>query len=518
MTDLDHQAHGTPRATPGPTVLEIEGVSKAFPGVVAVDGVDLDVRAGEVHVLLGENGAGKSTLIKILAGAQPPDEGRIRLNGTPEAIRDPLHAIALGISTIYQEFNLVPQLSVAENIYLGRYPRQGVPGLVGWRRMFRDAEALLERLGITGLAVRARVDTLSVAQQQLVEIAKALSVRAQVIVMDEPTASLASAEVSVLFRTIGRLKEHGIALIFVTHRLEEAMEIGDRATVLRGGRKIGTVDLPVPSVSALIAMMVGRQLTDLYPRRPSTAGDELLRVEGLGRAGWFQDVSLTVRAGEIVGLAGLIGAGRTSVVRAISGVDRYGEGHVLVRGRPVAARSPHAMLEAGVALLPEDRKAHGLVMTMNVEENISLSSLGAISRGGLLDFGRQARLAARYIRDLAIKTPSGRTSVRQLSGGNQQKVVLSRFLSRAPSILIFDEPTRGVDVGAKVDLYRLMNDLTSVGHGILLVSSELPELLGMSDRIVVLANGRVTGEFDRAEASEERVLHAMFRQQTTVAA
>lgn len=282
---------------PGTTVLEVDGLSKAFPGVVALMDVDIDVRAGEVHVLLGENGAGKSTLIKILAGAQAPDSGTIRVNGTAHVISDPIHSQQLGISTIYQDFNLVPQLSVAENIYLGRYPRRRLSGFVNWRRMFRDADNLLARLGITGISTRARIDSLSVAAQQLIEIAKALSVQAQVIVMDEPTASLPPADVARLFATIRRLKEQGIGVIFVTHRLEEAMEIGDRATVLRGGQRIATVDVPGQSVRSLIGMMVGRDLTELFPRERSPVGDELLRVEGLCRDGWFQDVNLSVRAG-----------------------------------------------------------------------------------------------------------------------------------------------------------------------------------------------------------------------------
>jgi ribose transport system ATP-binding protein len=497
---------------PGTLVLQIQSLTKAFPGVVALDGVDFDVRAGEVHVLLGENGAGKSTLIKILAGAQRPDSGTILVDGTAHRIIDPVHAQHLGISTIYQDFNLVPQLSVAENLYLGRYPRRGISGLVNWGRMYRQAAALLTALGITGISARARVDALSVAQQQLVEIAKALSVRARLIVMDEPTASLPAADVVRLFATIRRLKEHGIAVIFVTHRLEEAMEIGERATVLRSGRRIATVEVGGQSVRSLIAMMVGRELTDLFPRERGVAGEELLRVEDLTRRGWFDDVSFGIRAGEVVGLAGLVGAGRTSVARAIAGVDRYHRGRIVVGGREITPASPYDMLAVGVALLPEDRKAQGLIMTMSVDENICLSSLAAITRGVFLDFGRQTRLAARFIRELAIRTPSGRTSVRQLSGGNQQKVVLSRFLCRATKVLIFDEPTRGVDVGAKVEIYRLMNALTAAGHGIILVSSELPELLGMSDRIVVMAGGRVTGEFDHSDVSEERVLHAMFDQ------
>lgn len=496
----------------GTVVLQIESLTKAFPGVVALDGVDFDVRAGEVHVVLGENGAGKSTLIKILAGAQRPDSGTILVDGTAHRIIDPVHAQHLGISTIYQDFNLVPQLSVAENVYLGRYPRRGIAGLVSWGQMYRQAEALLTTLGITGISARARVDALSVAQQQLVEIAKALSVRARVIVMDEPTASLPAGDVARLFATIRRLKEHGIAVIFVTHRLEEAMEIGERATVLRSGRRVGTVDIAGQSVRTLISMMVGRELTDLFPRERGDVGEELLRVEDLTRRGWFDDVTFGVRAGEVVGLAGLVGAGRTSVARAIAGADHYHHGRVVVGGRDILPGSPRDMLAAGVALLPEDRKAEGLIMTMSVEENISLSSLAAITRGAFLDFGRQARLAARYIRELAIRTPSGRASVRQLSGGNQQKVVLSRFLCRAPRVLIFDEPTRGVDVGAKVEIYRLMNALTAAGHAIILVSSDLPELLGMSDRIVVMAGGRVTGQFEHSDVSEERVLHAMFDQ------
>jgi ribose transport system ATP-binding protein len=510
----------TPVAAPraaGDVVLAVRGISKAFPGVVALDAVDLNVRAGELHVLLGENGAGKSTLIRILAGAETQDAGELELYGQPALIRDPLNAQRQGISTIYQEFNLVPQLSVAENIYLGHYPRGLVPGSISWRRLFAQARALLGRLDITGIPVRAPVAELSVAQQQMVEIAKALSIQARILIMDEPTASLTPTEVAALFATVERLKASGIALIFATHRLEEAMEIGDRATVLRGGRVIGTVEVAQQSVRSLIGMMVGRELSELFPRRAVEPGDELLRVEGLGRSGWFEDVSFSVRAGEIVGMAGLVGAGRTSVVRAVAGADRFDSGRVLVRGRSMTPRSPRDMLGAGVALLPEDRKAQGLVMMLSVQENIGLASLEAVSRAGLVDFGRLRELAARYIRDLAIRTPSARVPVRQLSGGNQQKVVLSRYLARAPDVLIFDEPTRGIDVGAKVEIYELMNALTAAGHGIVLVSSELPELLGMSDRIIVMAHGRPSGEFARAQASEEAVLHAMFDQPAVAA-
>jgi ribose transport system ATP-binding protein len=506
-----------PATEAGDVVLAVRGVAKAFPGVVALDSVDLEVRAGELHVLLGENGAGKSTLIRILAGAETPDAGEIELYGQPAVIRDPLQAQRQGISTIYQEFNLVPQLSVAENIYLGHYPRGVVPGTVSWRRLFAQTTALLGRLGMTGIPVRAPVAELSVAQQQMVEIAKALSIQARIIVMDEPTASLTPTEVAALFATMNRLKASGIALIFVTHRLEEAMGIGDRATVLRGGRVIGTVAVAQQTVRSLIGMMVGRELNELYTRQPVPPGDELLRVEALGRPGWFSDVSFSVRAGEIVGLAGLVGAGRTSVVRAVAGADRFETGRLFVRGRSIRPRSPRDMLRAGVALLPEDRKAQGLVLMLSVQENIGLASLGAGSRAGLVDFGRQRQLAARYIHDLAIRTPSARVPVRQLSGGNQQKVVLSRYLARAPQVLIFDEPTRGIDVGAKVEIYELMNLLTAAGHGIVLVSSELPELLGMSDRILVMAQGRATGEFVRGQANEEEVLHAMFDQPTVAA-
>ena len=492
-------------------VLRMEGICKTFPGVTALDDVSLEVCAGEVHVLLGENGAGKSTLIKTLSGAIRPDAGTIELYGHQQQITDPLHAQRLGISTIYQEFNLVPGLSVAENIYLGRQALYGpLLPLIDWRRVYEDAERCLDSLGISGVRVRGRVGDLGVAQQQMVEIAKALSINARIIVMDEPTASLTGREVDVLFRTVERLKAQGLSFVFISHRLEEAKRIGDRATILRNGRRVATVELGAQPIAALIQMMIGRDIQDLFPRVRPVLGRELLRVEGLTREGAFADVDLHVRAGEVLGIAGLVGSGRTSLVRAIAGVDAVDSGRILVAGQEASAHSPRGMLRSGVALLPENRKDQGLVLTLSVQDNITLASLDNLSRAGFLDFRRQRSLAQRFIDGLGIRTPSRGTAVRQLSGGNQQKVVLSKYLCRGSQVLIFDEPTRGVDIGAKVEIYKLINALTADGHAVILVSSELPEVMGMSDRILVMSQGRVTGEFTREEATQEAILHCAF--------
>jgi ribose transport system ATP-binding protein len=486
-------------------VLEMRHVSKAFPGVQALDDARLDVMPGEVHCLVGENGAGKSTLMKILAGAQPMDSGEILLHGTPVAITSPQQAQRLGISMIYQEFNLSPHLSVAENIYLGRAPHVGPLPVINWWRTYREAEKLLARIGVN-LDVRRPVSSLSVAQQQMVEIAKALAFDARIIVMDEPSATLTGHELRALFDLIRTLKDHGVGIVYISHRLEELFEIGDRVTVMRDGKFAGQLDLRSlthgPHASnrdALVAetrndiirLMVARNLDGgLFPKATFERGEEVLRVEGLWRHGLFQDIHFNVHRGEIVGITGLVGAGRTEVARAIFGADPLDAGTIYVDGKPVQVNSPRDAIRHGIGLLTEDRKGQGLVLDMTLRENASLANLTALLFGGfLLRKGAERRMARDYVRDLEIRTPGIETAVRTLSGGNQQKVVLAKWLFTHSKVLIFDEPTRGIDVGAKVAIYELLNELVRRGVGVVIISSELPEVIGMCDRIYVMNSG-----------------------------
>ncbi|GAA4287993.1 sugar ABC transporter ATP-binding protein [Georgenia daeguensis] len=494
----------TNTATPpaGRELLRVENLVKKFPGVVALGGVSFDLHAGEVHVLLGENGAGKSTLIKCLAGVYQPDGGTLFVDGEKVHISSTAHAEQLGIATIHQEFNIVPQLSVAENVLLGRPPRRF--GIVDRRKMHAKARAALQRVGLD-VDLRRPVSTLGVARQQLVEIAKALSLDARVLILDEPTAALTDAEVDRLLELMAELRQNGVGMVFISHHLEEIQRIGDRVTVLRDGQSVGTVPATTDT-GELVRLMVGRSIEAQYPREQTPLGDELLRVEGLTSTGHFEDVSLSVRAGEVVGLAGLVGAGRTEVLRAIFGADRYDSGTVSVRGKAVPRHDVHAAIGAGLGLVPEDRKAQGLVLGASVEENLGLAILRAATRGGLVDRARLREQARTSVKNLRIRTPSTRATVKNLSGGNQQKVVMGKWLAADPAVLLLDEPTRGVDVGAKVEIYQLINQLTASGRGVLLVSSELPEVLGMCDRILVMAQGRLVGELTREEATQDAVM------------
>jgi ribose transport system ATP-binding protein len=489
-------------------VLEMRAIRKSFPGVVALDGVDFDLRAGEVHVLLGENGAGKSTLMKILSGAYTKDAGDIFIDGAPVSIGSPRDAQSLGIATIYQELSLVPQLTVAENILLGHEPSRA--GVID-RAAMRDASR--RSLADVGLELDpdGRVDRLGIAEQQMVEVAKALFRRARVLVMDEPTSALTAREIDRLFDVIRRVTAAGVAVVYISHRMRELAEIGKRVTVLRDGRAMGTFPLPDTSFDALIRLMANREVRDHFPRRRCAAGDELLRLEHVsGPSGVpvVYDVSLTVCRGEIVGLAGLLGAGRTELARLVFGADRPSSGRVIVDGRDVTPKTPRQAIAAGIGFLPEDRKRHGLVLMRSVGENIGLPNLARWSRGGVVSGRTERETAERWVTELRIKTPDVAERVVRLSGGTQQKVVLARWLAADASLLVMDEPTRGVDVGAKVEIYELMNRLTDAGAGILMISSELPEVLGMSDRIYVMRHGRIQAELDAASASEERVLHA----------
>ncbi len=504
MTEEGRTSGSAPAPANG-ALLEMCDIVKSYPGVQALRGVSLDVRAGEVHALVGENGAGKSTLMKILAGAERKDGGTIRMDGREVDLRDPLEASRLGITMIYQEFNLVPQLSVAENIFLGREPVRGLLRLVDWRRLHRDARDVLARLGLE-LDVKRRVAELSIAQQQMVEIAKALSRDSRLIVMDEPSATLTDRELEVLFRLIAALKQGGVAIVYISHRLEEIDRIGDRVTVLRDGDKIGTARVGEISRSEIIRMMVGRPLSQEFPPRQAAPGDVALEVSGLRREGSLRDVSFHVRHGEVLGIAGLVGAGRTEVARAVFGADPVDGGEVRLHGRLLSIRSPGDAIAVGIGLVTEDRKGQGLVLGRPVRENVSLASLKLLSRLFFVKRREEARCAETFVRDLKIRTPSIEAAVSNLSGGNQQKVVLSRWLLTQSKVLFFDEPTRGIDVGAKLEIYQIINDLASRGVAIVMISSELPEILGMSDRILVMRKGAVAGVLDRAEATPERIM------------
>jgi ribose transport system ATP-binding protein len=494
-----------------PALLRMRGICKQYPGVQALNGADLEVRAGEVHVLLGENGAGKSTLMKVLSGAVRPDAGEILFEGRPADISDPVTARKLGIRTIYQELSLVPQLTVAENIFLGKTPVRW-PGVVDWPRMRREAARVLAGLEVS-VDPDSRVRELRLSQQQMVEVARALADAARILIMDEPTSALSEREVAQLFATIKRLTSSGVAVVYISHRMDEVFRIGDRVTVLRDGCHVATHDIGTASVSQLVRLMANRDISDHYPRRTPartashTTRTELLRVEGLS-GGTLRDVSLTLHRGEIVGIAGLVGAGRSRLARAIAGADPITHGRITVKGTPVDIRSPADAVRAGIGFLPEDRKQQGLVLALSVEHNIAMSHLSALSRFGVINHASERREADKAIADLRIRTPGPTQIVLYLSGGNQQKVVLSKWLAGQADIFIFDEPTRGIDVAARHDIYLLMNALVENGAGVIMISSDLPEVLGMSDRILVMRAGAIQLEIPAADATDTRVLQA----------
>jgi len=496
-------------------LLEMRHIRKQYPGVVALDGVNLAVHAGQVHALVGENGAGKSTLMKILAGAEQPDAGEVLLDGAPVRVTSPIQAMALGISIIYQEFNLVPTMSVEENIFLGREPVRGF-GLVDRREMRRRATELLTSLDAQ-VDPAALVGTLSVAQQQMVEIAKAVSVEARVIAMDEPTATLTDHEIERLFALIRSLREQQVGIIYISHRLDEIDAIADQVTVLRDGRWVSSDAKAGLDRAEIIRRMVGREVTGQYPRRQCQPGAVVLEVEHLQRRGVLKDISFTVRAGEIVGLAGLVGAGRTEVARAIFGADPLDSGTVSIDGRPVRLRHPRDAVRAGIGLVTEDRKGQGLVLNMVVRENTTLANLRAVSRGGWIQRARENAFVQDYVGSLDIRTPSIEQAVRNLSGGNQQKVVLAKWLFTSARVLILDEPTRGIDVGAKAEIYELANRLAEQGVAVLLISSELEEVLGLSDRVLVMHEGHLAGELSAGEATPERVMRLATGEQVAAA-
>lgn len=497
-------------------LLRMAGIAKSFPGVQALRAVDFEVGRGEVHALLGENGAGKSTLLKILAGAQAPDAGTITFAGTEVRLATPHAAQLLGIVTIYQEFNLIPTLSVAENVFIGRLPVQA--GRVDWRELYRRTATLAAEVGLE-VDPRRLVSDLSVAEQQMVEIARALSMDAKLVVMDEPTSALSDKEVQRLFAIIDGLKARGIAVVFVTHRLEEVMRICERVTVLRDGTLVGRAAVSEITIPDIIRLMVGREVERLFAHRSdSDSGAVALAVQGITRgrdprdphAVMLHDVSLEVRRGEILGLAGLVGAGRTELARAVFGADPIQHGRVLIDGREATIRSPIDAIRAGIGLVPEDRKQQALFLALAIRNNLSVTSMDRLVNAlGLLRRRDEDALVERFRQKLGIRMASPDQAVGNLSGGNQQKVVLARWLALQPKILIVDEPTRGIDVAAKAEVHSLLYELAGSGIAVLAISSELPEILTISDRILTMREGRITGELQRVEATEDRLMHLM---------
>ncbi|MFJ9667977.1 sugar ABC transporter ATP-binding protein [Streptomyces sp. NPDC101219] len=489
-------------------LLRMSGITKSFPGVRALDGVDLDVQAGEVHCLLGQNGAGKSTLIKVLAGAHQPDTGTIHWRGEPVTLRSPIAAMKLGIATIYQELDLVEHMSVAENVHLGHEPTTA--GFVVRGRAARTATAnLLERLGHPEIDPARLVGELSAAQQQIVSMARALSHDVRLIVMDEPSAALDPDEVDNLFRIVAGLTAEGVAVVYISHRLEEIRRIGDRVTVLKDGRAVAG-GLPAESTptSEVVSLMTGRTVEYVFPERPTgqPLGEPVLTVEGLSREGEFEALDLQVRPGEIVGLAGLVGSGRSEILETVYGARRPDTGRVLVDGRPLRPGSVRAAVRAGIGLAPEERKAQALLMLESVTRNVSVSTMSRFSRAGWIDRGAELGAAHAAIRELSLRPDNPHAPVRTLSGGNQQKAVLARWLLRGCRVLLLDEPTRGVDVGARAELYAVVRRLADEGLAVLLVSSEVPEVLGLADRVLVLREGRVVHSAPARELDEHRVL------------
>ncbi len=484
--------------------LVLEGVSKSFPGVQALDAVHLSVAAGACHALVGENGAGKSTLMKVLSGAVLPESGSIYLAGAKVEIDSPATARQLGISMIYQELNLLPELTVAENIFLGREPR-GRFGLLDRRKMINQGRVWLERLH-QSIDPGALTRTLPLAQQQMVEIVKALSLQAKVMIMDEPSSILTDRELDELFALISRLKTEGLAIIYISHRLEEIFRACDHVTVMRDGRTISTRAVSASDQATLVREMVGREVAGVFPPRREPAEDVVLELRDVTRAPRLRKVSLRVRRGEIVGLSGLVGAGRTDLARVIFGADTADAGEIRFEGETLKNHEPHDAIRRGIGFLTEDRKSLGLLLNMTVRENVTLANLARVARAGFISRGKERERIAPLVRDLRVKTPSLEQGIANLSGGNQQKAILARWLFTESRFLIFDEPTRGIDVGAKAELYQLIVDLAGAGRSILVISSELPEILGLCHRVYVMREGEIAGEFAAAGATQEQLL------------
>lgn len=495
--------------------LSLEVAVKTFGEVVALADGRVELVSGEILALIGENGAGKSTVVKILAGVHTPDSAHFTVAGEPVVFANVAESKAAGISVIYQEPTLFPDLTVAENIYVGRQPK-GALGLIDRGQMRKDAKALFDRLGVSIDPERV-AEGLSIADQQIIEIAKAISMHAQVLIMDEPTAALSGAEVDRLFEVVRGLRDEGAAIMFISHRFEEVFELADRVTVMRDGRFVADHVTAEVTVEELVLEMVGRDIDQLFPKQEAEAGAVVLDVEGISSGSVFRDISFNVRSGEIVALAGLVGAGRTEVARAVFGIDRYEAGDIRVDGQLLPSGSPQDAIDAGIAFVPEDRRKQGLVMEMSIQHNITLTLRDALTRVGLIRRNDESAAAQEWAEKLQVKSGSMRHEVATLSGGNQQKVVLAKWLATDPKLLIVDEPTRGIDVGTKSEVHRLLSDLAVRGVAILMVSSELPEVLGMADRILVMREGRLTAEIARTDATPESVMRAATVQLDAVA-
>lgn len=485
-------------------VLEMKNITKTFPGVKALDRVNFSLAKGEVHALLGENGAGKSTLMKVLNGIHQRDEGEILLKGEPVKFENTKEAQNAGLAIIHQELELIPYLNVAENIFLGREDKNGV--FINYKKLYQKTEEVLDLLGVD-IDPKAQIRDLNIGSQQMVEIAKAVSQNADILVMDEPTSSLTSQEIEILFELIERLKKQEISIVYISHRLEEVFEICDRVTVLRDGQFVGEVKTSETDEDELIKMMVGRTIEDRFPEMNFNPGEEILRVENLSVPDEIIDASFSLKKGEILGIAGLMGSGRTELAKAIFGVFKEKSGQIFYRGNRLKIDSPADAIDNGIYYLSEDRKEEGLILGLSVADNISISILKTILNANtFIDAAAEKELAEKYIKDLNIKTPSEKQLVKNLSGGNQQKVVISKLLSTRPEVVIFDEPTRGIDVGAKREIYNLMQDLIDEGVAVILISSELPEVLNLSNRILVMHEKEIMGELDAAEADQEAVM------------
>lgn len=484
-------------------ILELKGITKIFPGVKALNNVQFQLKPGEVHALMGENGAGKSTFIKVITGVHKAEEGEMFLDGKKVDFKGPRDAQEAGIAAVYQHPTSYPDLTVAENIFMGHEIIKS--GMIQWKEMNKKANELLAQLDAEFKAT-AEMGALSVAHQQMVEIAKALSMNAKIIILDEPTAALTKNESEKLYKIVDKLKSEGVSIIFISHRFEDMYRLADRVTVFRDSQYIGTYDVDGITNADLIKAMVGREISDLFPKPEVSIGAEVLRVENMCRAGYFKNVSFQVRAGEILGLTGLVGAGRTEVVESICGITKPDSGKVYLEGKQVRIKKPIDAIKHGVILLPEDRQREGLILSWGLGQNVTLPTMGKYAKAGFNDNKKEREIAKTLLEEVDTKAVTIFDPASSLSGGNQQKVVVAKALGQEMKVVIMDEPTKGVDVGAKAEIYQIMGDLAKQGYGIILISSEMPEILGMSDRIIVMCNGKVTGELSRQEATQERIL------------
>lgn len=487
-------------------ILEMHNISKSFPGVKALDDVTLKVKKGTVHVLVGENGAGKSTLMKIIDGVHEPDQGKIFFSNKEVHIKSTLMAIKLGISMIHQELTPIPEMTIAQNLFLGREPEYKIRGFINWRKLYSQALELLKTMELN-YSPKIKVKDLSVSELQILEIIKAISYNSSLIIMDEPTSAITESEVDHLFEKINDLKARGVSIIYISHKLDEIFKIADEVTVLRDGKVIGTHPAEELDKNKIITMMVGREISNIFPKTKVNIGEEVFAVDNLKKEGEFEDITFRVKQGEILGVAGLMGAGRTEVVRAIFGLDKFDEGKILIKGRSIKIKSPRDAINNGIVMLSEDRKRYGLILCRTILENISLPNLDRYSYGILIRKRKQRGEATDIFNKLSIKAPNMEVNVNSLSGGNQQKVVIAKWLLARPGVLILDEPTRGIDVGAKYEIYKLMCELANKGIAIIMISSELPEIIGMSDRVIIMNRGKIQGEITGEEISQEKIMY-----------